>query len=182
MSLLLHGLDLYTPPYLQRRALHDLFGHTAAAFGVPVPRLDGLASNDLLAEYAVFTRDRANAAIARGDDLPAVQQRLHRRARGTGTDLRRLLRVRTRADFLMATRILYRMIGIDVARQGTSDVCFHRCFFSQYYSPSVCGLIAALDDGLVAGLSGRYALVFRQRITEGAPCCLATLVAGDSGR
>ena len=69
----------------------------------------------------------------------------------------------------------YQVIGIDFAGTADGRVRIARCGFAAAYSPAVCRLIGALDAGLLAGLSGGDRLAFSQRITEGAPCCLARL-------
>jgi len=60
-------------------------------------------------------------------------------------------------------------------------VTVKRCYFSQFYSGSVCDLISALDDGVFSGLSGGGRLVFSERLTEGNACCRAKLRLGESG-
>jgi hypothetical protein len=60
-------------------------------------------------------------------------------------------------------------------RVSHGEITVRRCPFSDVYSVEVCRLVGALDSGLLAGLSGGDRLEFTQRITEGAPCCLARL-------
>ena len=50
-----------------------------------------------------------------------------------------------------------------------------KCFFSAYYSGPVCRVVAALDQGLAAGLSRGGRLTFVGRITEGNAACRAIL-------
>jgi hypothetical protein len=76
---------------------------------------------------------------------------------------------------MAAARMVYGLLDIDL--RGTRDgrITVRRCAFSDVYSAEICRLISALDAGLLAGLSGGDRLEFTQRITEGAPCCLARL-------
>jgi hypothetical protein len=116
----------------------------------------------------------------------------------------RLLYVRTVEETMAAGRLLYRMLGIDfqgdargeVPRRGRSprrwpsgystreegergEVTIARCYFSSYYSPQVCRLMSAMDQGLFAGLSGGGRLIFMTRITEGYDHCQAQFTAWE---
>ena len=79
----------------RRQALEQLFARTAAAFGAPVPPSQAWTSDGRLLEYARFTRTQAEAALRRGDDLAALDRRLHRAAYGLGARYRLLLGVRS---------------------------------------------------------------------------------------
>ena len=178
MSLALRLLDGHVPAVARRGALRALFATTAAGFGCPVPPLDGLDADGLLRRYARFTRDQAEAALRDGRDLPALHDRLERGARALGARLRAGLRLRTTEDAMAAARMVYGLLDIDLRGNGRGEITVRRCPFSEVYSAEVCRLVGALDAGLVAGLSGGDRLEFSQRITEGAPCCLAQLRPG----
>jgi len=175
MSLALRLLDGHVPAVARRAALRALFATTAAGFGRPVPPLEGLDADALLRRYAQFTRDQAEAALGDGQDLPVLHDRLERGTRALGARLRAGLRLHTTEDAMAAARMLYRLLDIDL--RGTRDgaITVRRCPFSEVYTAEVCRLVGALDSGLLAGLSGADRLEFTQRITEGAPCCLARL-------
>jgi predicted ArsR family transcriptional regulator len=178
MSLALRLLDGHVPAVARRAALRALFATTAAGFGCPVPSLDGLDADALLGRYAQFTRDQAEAALREGRDLPALHDRLERGARTLGARLRAGLRLRTTEDAMAAARVVYGLLDIDFHGSGHGEITVRRCPFSEVYSAEVCRLVSALDAGLLAGLSGGDRLEFTQRITEGAPCCLARLHPG----
>ena len=178
MSLALRLLDGHIPAVARRAALRALFATTAAGFGCPVPPLDGLDADALLRRYAEFTRDQAEAALRDGRDLPALQDRLERGASALGARLRAGLRLRTTEDAMAAARVVYGLLDIDLRGTGGGEFTVRRCAFSEVYSAEVCRLVGALDSGLLAGLSGGDRLEFSQRITEGAPCCLAQLRPG----
>jgi hypothetical protein len=175
MSLALRLLDGQVPAVARRAALRELFATTAAGFGCPVPPLDGLDADALLRRYAQFTREQAEAALRDGQDLPALSDRLERGARTLGARLRAGLRLRTTEDAMAAARMLYGLLDIDLRGARDGEITVRRCAFSDVYSAEVCRLVGALDSGLLAGLAGADRLEFTQRITEGAPCCLARL-------
>ena len=175
MSLALRLLDGHVPPVARRAALRALFATTAAGFGCPVPPLDGLDADGLLRRYARFTRDQAEAALRDGRDLPALHDRLERGARALGARLRAGLRLRTTEDAMTAARMVYGLLDIDLRGNGCGEITVRRCRFSEVYSAEVCRLVGVLDAGLLVSLSGADRLEFTQRITEGAPCCLARL-------
>jgi hypothetical protein len=115
------------------------------------------------------------ASISPGYDLPEIRRRLYDGAFRMGGDLRAAFRVSDASGALAAARVLYRALNIDLTTNATGEIVIRRCFFSGFYSGPVCHLIASLDQGLFAGLSGGCRLTFTQRITEGRPCCLAVL-------
>ena len=178
MSLALRLLDGHVPAVARRAALRALFATTAAGFGCPVPPLGGLDADALLGRYAQFTTDQAEAALRDGRDLPVLQDRLERGARALGARLRAGLRLRTTEDTMAAARLVYGLLDIDLRGDGRGELTVRRCPFSEVYSAEVCRLVSALDAGLLAGLSGGDRLEFTQRITDGAPCCLARLHPG----
>jgi hypothetical protein len=106
-------------------------------------------------------------------DVVETRRRLYEGAYRMGEELRRAFRVTNTADAMAAARVLYRGLGIDLQATPGGEIIIRRCFFSQYYSSPVCGVIAALDEGLFAGLSGGGQLAFTQRITKGNSHCEA---------
>jgi hypothetical protein len=106
-------------------------------------------------------------------ELAEIQRRLYDGAYRMGQELRRTFRIANTGDALAAARVLYRALGIDLRATPAGKVTVHRCFFSDYYSSPVCQVIASLDEGIFAGLSGGGQLAFTRRITEGHECCKA---------
>lgn len=174
MSLLLRALELHIPKGMERRALRRLFEVTAAAFGQDPGDLSGLDRPALLDRYASFTDRCAEQVLADGE-IDRVSRRMWKDAYLLGTSLRRRLHVRGREEELRAARLVYRMIGIDLWADGCGHVTVARCAFADRYSPQVCGLMASLDAGLLAGLTRGGRLTFSERITEGRPRCLARI-------
>jgi hypothetical protein len=165
-------------PLVRRRVIVELFRSTAAAFECNRVRLDGLSPEECLLAYAVFTADRAEAALRRGDGLAELQGRLARNAYGLARARARLLGVRRVDDVMALARLLYGMLDIDFAGCASGEITIHSCYFSPFYSPAVCRLMSALDCGLLAGLAGGGELEFTERITEGRPCCRARFTLG----
>jgi hypothetical protein len=179
----------FVPRRARQRALEQLFARTAAAFGSPVPPPQGRGPAARLAEYARFTREQADAALAAcaeqrgpgdgaaGSDgraaMAGLEGRLYRAARGLGRRYRVMLRVRFPGEALAAARILYRGLGMDFRASTDGEIVIRRCSFASTYTPRVCAVVSSLDRGLLAGLAGGGELAFRQRLTEGACCCRA---------
>jgi len=165
------------PMVLRRVLLGKLFRATAAAFQCRPPSLAGLAASEALARYASFTAEHAQAAILNGADLPALRSRLYGRAFALGRCCGRAMGVRTVEQAMAAGRALYRTLEIDFLGDARGCLVINRCFFAQWYTADVCRVMSAMDHGVLAGLLGGGELVFHERITEGAPCCRARLIA-----
>jgi len=197
MNLLIRAANVYTPTPLKRKKLLELFACTAAAFECEMPRPQGLTYDELLRSYARFTAAQADQLLQHSEmDAPGstrgviasdlreaisaprrevaeIRRRLYNGAYRMGAELRGTFRITNTADALAAARVLYRALGIDLQATADGKVTVRRCFFSEFYSGPVCRLIASLDEGLFAGLSGGGQLSFTQRITERNSCCEA---------
>jgi hypothetical protein len=174
-------LAVHTPGFVKGRILDELLAATARGFGVATPTTAGLSADARLAAYARFTRDEAARAIDRDDEPPVIRARLRGEAYVLGLRLRGILGVEGRAEALAVARPLYDAIGIDFRGTPAGDVTVSRCYFADLYSPAVCGLVSALDEGLLAGLAGDGRLTFSERLTEGAGRCRARFVAEETG-
>jgi hypothetical protein len=181
MNILLKILPHNLPAFIREEILAELFEATADAFECPVPTLDHLAYDEYLRTYALFTREQAEKALQSGRDVPAIKTRLYENAYPLGEKLRKWFGVDTMAEVMALGQILYRAIGVEIQGDTQGNVTVKRCYFSQFYSGSVCDLISALDDGVFSGLSGGGRLVFSERLTEGNACCRAKLRLGESG-
>lgn len=172
MNLAGQVLRFYVPEIARRRALHELFQSSAAAFGARLPPLRGSA-DELLDRYAMFTAEHAAASLSSGRRIAQIREHLYASAYAIGARLRCDLNLSSSSDVMAAARAVYRMLRIDFRRTADGEVRVGQCYFSRFYSPPICRLMSALDQGLLAGLSRGGRLEFRQRITEGAPFCLA---------
>jgi hypothetical protein len=173
VSLRLRAAEIWIPAGLKKRGVRDLCEGAARAFDSPPPDLAGLSDGEARLALARLTRDGA----LRVDPDPAVRDEAMRRLRSGGAalggELKSYLGVRTRADVMRAARLLYRMIGIDFNGTSGGEIRIAACAFASAYPPGVCRIIAALDEGVLAGLAGGGRLAFSVRITDGAPACAA---------
>lgn len=177
MSLRLLLLEQHMPAFLRRRMFNRLVRTTAEAFGVPPPDLARLSPGEDIERFAQFTRTEAERALASEPSGTLTRDRLYAGAHELGARVRRLLGIRRPDEAFRALRLLYAAIGIDVdVDPAGREIVIGRCAFSRVYTPEVCGFVSALDDGVVAGLTGAKTLVFTARLTEGAPQCRARLV------
>jgi len=87
--------------------------------------------------------------------------------------------------FVRAARLLYRVLGITFRARwtapGVAVVRIDRCALSRGYSPEACLALSAADEGVVAGLWPGGCLEFTERITQGAPACVASLRLSEKG-
>ena len=173
MSVALRLLQLHTPEFFKKQALRELFEATANAFGREVPSLETQSLLQRLRTYARFTAEQAEEYLQRGEDPASLEARLHRNARRLGQRLRQRFGITRRQEVMAMARILYSIIDIDFEGSPEGDIVIRRCYFSQFYSPRVCELISALDEGLLAGLAGGGKLTFTERITQGCEACKA---------
>ncbi len=177
MNLAVRALKIYTPPVLKKRILRELYLATAQAFDTPPPCRRRMSPAALLKSYASFTRREAERVLRNGvPAAAAVEERLFQNTRALGERLRRALRLRSPADVLAASRILYAALGIDFEGGVSGEVTIRRCYFSRFYIPDICRIMSSADAGVAAGLSAGGRLTFSQRITEGSECCRARLV------
>lgn len=174
MSLRLKVLERSLPGWVKMRMLGRLAAVTAEGFGVDSPRWFGRDFEARLEEYAEFTALQAAQCVS-ADDVDAVRSRLRQGATRLGADTRRLLGVRSRDDAFAALRLLYRAIGIDLEAKSSGTVTMQGCYFAQFYSPGICCVVEALDQGVVDGLFAGASLRFSERITEGLPSCQARI-------
>jgi hypothetical protein len=174
MGLSLAAARVYVPQFIKRRKLVELFEATADAFHTQTPLLKGLAFDECLKSYALFTREKAEEAIKRKTE-PEVRNRLYRNSLKLGQNLKRDFRINTMEDAMRMSQIVYKILGIEFRGDSQGDIVIGKCYFSPFYSGEVCRVISSLDDGLLAGLSGGGKLKFQQRITEGNECCRARL-------
>ena len=166
------------PEAVRRWMLRALFRATVDAFDAPMPDVRGWSSTRLRDAYAARSDELARSVIDDAERRRVATWRLHANAARLGTRVRRVLGVRSRVDSLDAAQRLYASIGIDLRGADHERVIVTRCSFAARYSPDVCAVMAAIDAGLFAGLTGGARLTFMDRITAGAPACVATLTGG----
>ena len=160
---------LINNPLFRRIELQQLMNLTARAFGKRPRRIWTLPNDEALRVYAEYTRDNLRDGVD-----GQLLERMNKEAYKMGRLLRKLFFLRKQASIEQFTIALYRNIGIQLDGHIPGQLCFRKCFFSQYYTPDICLAASALDDGIIRGLSGSGRLVFQQRITEGCEYCRAT--------
>ncbi len=156
--------------------LQILMRQTAKAFGANAPKTVGVSSEELLRAYAQFTAKEAMRAIQHGDNLETLYQKLYQMAYVLGRRLRRWLKPQDEQDCLAIIILLYRNIGIQMEEEeeeSADTFCVRKCYFSTFYTPEVCSVISAIDQGIFAGIYQSGKLAFRERITQGHEVCRA---------
>ena len=178
MSIRLRLVPDPLPEVVRRRVVRALFRATVDAFGAAMPDVRGWPSHRLLDAYVARSADLARAVLEHPDRRLDVERRLRANTERSGSRIRWLLGIRTKADAFEAAHRLYAAIGIDLADGEAERIVVTACSFASRYSPDICGVMAAADAGLFAGLTGGDDLTFADRITAGAPVCVATLTRG----
>lgn len=173
MNIVLRLLKWHFPTFLKKKKLAQLFDLTASAFGCERPPTRGFTFEQYLHEYAVFTKVNAEECLQSSSDIDGLKERLFQEAYHLGRQLRQQFRIATSQEVLLMMRIVYALLEIDLRIGSENEVFIKTCFFSRYYTPEICHVISALDEGLAAGLSDGGRLCFCQRITEGCNCCRA---------
>ncbi len=169
-------------PFMKSRGLVELGRLAAAAFETEYPAREKSTYPELLDQFARFTKQEAEKALASGVSLQAIRGRLRDNARRFGRKIRRILRLSSPEEVMAGARILYRVIKIDMAGTARGEIVFRKCFFSAFYSPGVCELVSALDEGILAGLADGGELRFMERLSEGKNCCRAQFSFGQEPR
>ncbi len=82
-------------------------------------------------------------------------------------------------DFIKASKILYRILGIDFhidwLNQTNAVAVIEHCALSEKYSKLTCEVLSATDEGVIAGLQPNVEIKFREYITGGCQNCRASL-------
>ncbi len=175
MNVFLKLSQFYMPGFIQKKKLNQLFALTARAFGCAPPLTKNLSYEQALHKYALFTQQHTEIYLKESIPLDHLKEKLYREAYQLGQDLRKKFGIAASDEVIFMMRIMYKMLGIDLrcSSENNDENVIHKCFFSRYYSPEVCKIIASLDEGIAAGLSNGGNLRFYQRITEGNSCCRA---------
>jgi len=173
---LMNFVCAHAPAAVRKRGLEILLRDTAEAFRSPVPVTTGVSFDESLLEFARFTRRESEKLRASDTDMDRVSDRIFRGGENLGIRIRRAIRIKSTEQAVSAMNALYGAIGIEAAPAEPDGITVSRCFFSATYTPETCSFISALDDGVFSGLSGGGRLIFRSRITEGAPCCQCDII------
>lgn len=162
----------------RRIELQLLMNLTARALGQKPKRIWTSSPAEALRAYAEYTSSNMPA-----DADEALFERMNTEAYKMGRLLRRLFMISNDTSAQRLIVALYHNIGIRMSFGSSQQLCFHRCYFSSFYTPQICRVASALDSGIICGISGQSAkhLQFSQRITEGCQCCRAQFTINNSG-
>ncbi len=87
-------------------------------------------------------------------------------------------------DLIKAAQLLYQVLGIEFEfHEDNSCKSYHlkrciiikHCTLARYYLPLTCQVLSGTDEGVVNGLNSQVQMVFLEKITEGAPACIAAI-------
>lgn len=173
MIRLIKAMMTYSPGLIKKAQLYFLFKITAEAFGCVKPDLWNITYDNALRAFARFTREQTEKTIQEGENYETIKKALYCKAFLLGAKIRRIFRLSNPDDVLAICRLFYKNIKIELEGNLPGEITIKSCYFSAFYSNSVCRFISALDEGIIAGLLGGGELRFEQRITEGSPCCRA---------
>jgi hypothetical protein len=182
MSFLLNIAGIYIPSFVKKKYLLKLFNAVSEAFHSETPDLSGCGYKECLRNFAETTRTEAGKALQGDVDLEHVRRTLFNRAYQIGGELRSFFSVKTKEEAGTLSRILYKGLGIDFRMNSAGEISIVRCYFGDYYTPEICGLISSLDEGILAGISGGGKLEFHCRITEGEKNCRAFFKFSETGK
>jgi len=144
----------------------------AGTFGVEAPRVFGMGPDRALYAFREFSAACMDEALSSPVYAARKREELEGRARALGEAVRRVLRPGD-GELAGLVSYFYAAIGIDVVAHVPGALTFKRCHFAGGYTPALCAFMSAFDSGFVGGLAGGGSLRFEERITEGAPCCVA---------
>jgi hypothetical protein len=171
----------FLPDFIVKKKLKDLIKLTGLAFNMDPPELRYRSLNQMVEQYARFTRTAADTAMQQtAEQRQLLKEKLFQNARQFGENIRASLHVQNMDDVMRAGALLYKMLGIDFKGDHLGEIVIRSCFFSSYYTAQTCELISALDAGIMAGLSNGGTMTFSGRITEGRPSCRAHCAFEDS--
>lgn len=196
MTFRLRLLSLYMPRSLMAREVDRIRARTFAAMdellishGVKVPTGGpmpaGMGVEGRRADMALGHRMRAEALVeALGEERAVALARdaLFKTGVELGKDARERLRMDGSAeDLVRAAKVMYRVLGIDLSLYDSPEgkrMEVHRCALARHYTSATCRMLSAVDEGTVTGLDPRAEMRFQERITGGAPRCVAAIRFG----
>jgi hypothetical protein len=176
MGLILYILKFHTPSILKKKGLQELTECVSSALDCPAPDLNGHSFNDSLRLFAQSTYEQISSHIMSGSDIEYIKKKLNDKAIQFGERYRKRFSIFNPASGLEFFKFLYKMINIEMIINSDNDLIINKCYFSSYYSKSVCEVMSAFDSGILYGLTDKYGLDFTSRITGGCEYCRAKLI------
>jgi hypothetical protein len=193
MGLRLQLLYWWTPNFVIKRELGNLSDRTIDAlqrllttYTFLTPNNQSLASKDVKIQRIAMAQTHAQMvealAAAVGHDKAVALGREALFAVGVelGKQTQSKLGVGNNSnDLLKASKILYRILGIDFhiewIDQTKAVAVIEHCALSEKYSKLTCEILSATDEGVIAGLQPNVEMNFQEYITGGCPNCRASL-------
>jgi hypothetical protein len=195
MGLRLNLLYLWTPNYIIRRELRNLDSQTtdaltsllaAHASQNAVTTIKPQTSKSVKEQRAFMAQTHSKlvealaAAVGHDKAVALGRESLYRVGLALGKQTRSKLGVGTNQnDLVKASKILYRVLGIDFHIEWTNQTdavaVIERCALSEHYSKLTCEVLSATDEGVISGLQPKVKMHFTQTITGGCQNCRANL-------
>ncbi|HVO77950.1 MAG TPA: hypothetical protein VMS79_03685 [Methanomassiliicoccales archaeon] len=118
-------------------------------------------------------------AVGKEKGIELARTALFEAGKALGENARSRLGVKdTNEDLLIAARLIYRILGIDIEMtfdEKGGQMRVTRCALSKEYDEEACVVMSATDEGMISGLSGRAKMKFKDHIPGGALCCTARI-------
>ena len=195
MGLRLRLLYLWTPNYIIRRELRNLDEQTTRALtsmlGAYAPQNVFIANKSqnsksvkkqrtIMAQTHAKLVEALEAAVGHDKAVALGRESLYAVGVALGKLTRRKLGVgESQSDLIKASKVLYRILGIDFHIEWTEKTdavaVIERCALSEHYSKLTCEVLSATDEGVISGLQPNVKMHFTQTITGGCQNCKATL-------
>jgi len=207
MGLKLRFLSWWTPEWFLKRGLNQLALSTVNGLERVLKKEDhpfnNYQLNDIylkgnLTDYRNIMAGEHNKLVeimidsmGREKALNLGREAMFNEGLSLGRKFREMLGVGDSAeDLILAAKILYKILGIEFTVKDINNhqndvkmiMVVNRCSLSEYYNVDTCRILSAADEGVVQGLNPQIKMNFTERITEGAPCCLATLRPEDENK
>jgi hypothetical protein len=195
MGLRLLVLGWWTPKYLIRRELKNIYTQTTAALKALLPKNtakqdDGYQNQPLAAsiqqQRAAMAQTQAKlvealeAAVGREEAVKRGRETLFLVGQSIGKQTRDRLGVGDNPkDLVKAAKILYRVLGIEFHLEWVDDTnaqaIIDRCALAQQYSALTCEVLSATDEGVINGLQPNVTMKFNKYLTSGCKNCTAAI-------
>lgn len=207
MGLKLRFLSWWTPEWFLKRGLNELAFSTVKGLERVLIKEDPKFNNTKLHNTSLKGNLNENRkimainhneiveiminSVGREKALNLGREAMFNEGLSLGRKFREMLGVGdSTEDLILAAKILYKILGIEFTVKDINNhqndvkmiMVVNRCSLSEYYNGDTCRILSAADEGVVQGLNPQIKMNFTERITEGAPCCLATLRPEDENK
>ncbi len=196
MGIRLLILDLWTPNFVIRKELDDIFGKTTAALQALISEYakEKIEVKDqkqqppkaikelraIMAQTQATMVETLEATLGREEALRLGRKALFSVGKNLGMQARSRLGVGdSKSDLVTAAKVLYRVLGIrfhlDWIDNSNAVAIIDRCALSEKYSELTCEVLSATDEGVMQGLQPNVSMRFKQYMTSGCKNCKASI-------